>query len=113
LTLPTSDAHSRNLLVKMVLEVDGEIYGETIFDLPLQSESYVTGMSIEVPDYSGPQYAWTKLIHFPFRLTDDGFYVRRSPYENSAECERFHLDETSPIRFISRIISAIGRCRRS
>ncbi len=115
--LPSKD--TKPLLLKLVVEaipgparplapgtISEEFY-ETIVDIP--NGWYVTGVTVMVPDYSTPQSRWLKILHFPFTLDGD-FYVRTAPHEDETTCRRFHLDETSPRRFISRGLAFSRKC---
>ncbi len=109
--LPSKD--TKPLLLKLVVEAapgDPKLwqeYHETIVDIP--DGWYVTGITAMVPDYSTPQSRWLKILHFPFTLDGD-FYVRTAPHEDETTCRRFHLDETSPRRFISRGLAFSRKC---
>src|SRR6266568_8332410 len=111
--LPSKD--TKPLLLKLVVEAapgDPKLwqeYHETIVDIP--NGWYVTGVTVMVPDYSTPQSRWLKILHFPFRIGDD-FYVRLAAHEDEAACGRFHLDETSPQRLISRGLAFGRKCYR-
>src|SRR6266568_9330764 len=117
--LPSKD--TQPLLLKLVVEaIPGparplapgtvsEDFYETIVDIP--NGWYVTGVTVMVPDYSTPQSRWLKILHFPFRIGDD-FYVRLAAHEDEAACGRFHLDETSPQRLISRGLAFGRKCYR-
>jgi len=113
--LPSKD--TKPLLLKLVVEacpgagtnVMSEECYETIVDIP--NGWYVTGVTVMVPDYSTPQSRWLKILHFPFRISDD-FYIRMAAHEDEAACGRFHLDETSPQRLISRGLAFGRKCYR-